>query len=243
MRSLLASIAFCTRIPIAAPFSAEDVGRAARWFPLVGALLGAISLGLSWLLWPFLPAPMVAVAILIVEALLTGALHYDGLADTADGLGGGKTTEDCLRIMRDHAIGSYGALSLILLIALNASAIAALVSADRISPYLLLAPVIGRWNIVLLSRYFPYARSSEAVSRYIGTGELVWATVLAACAVLGVARWHGAVCWAVAAIAASLFGTYCLRRIRGVTGDTLGATEQISEGIVLLLGVVFVGRI
>lgn len=237
MRSLLASIAFCTRVPIAVAFNTEDVGRAARWFPLVGALLGLVSIFLSRLLVPVLPAILVAVLILIVEVFLTGALHYDGLADTADGLGGGKSPEDCLRIMRDHAIGSYGAIALSLLVALKATAIATLISRSMYSPFLILAPTIGRWSIVLLSRYFPYARTSEAVSRHIGTAEVAWATVLCAFITLAVANWRGAVCWGAAAAAAALFGYYCLRKIGGVTGDTLGTTEQMNESIVLLLGI------
>lgn len=237
MRSLLASIAFCTRIPISMAFTAEDVGRAARWFPVVGALLGLVSIGLSRLLLPVLPAILVAILILVAEVLLTGALHYDGLADTADGLGGGKTPEDRLRIMRDHVIGSYGATALILLVALKAAAISTLISRNPYSPYLVLAPVVGRWNVVFLSRHLPYARPSEAVSRHIGSAEVVWATVFCALITLGAANWRGAICWAVAAAAAVWFGHYSLRRIGGVTGDILGATEEMTASVVLLLGV------
>lgn len=236
MRSLLASIAFCTRIPILVEFSAGEIGRAARWFPVVGALLGLVSLALAWCLAPFLPPTVVAVLILAVEALITGALHFDGLADAADGLGGGKSREDSLRIMRDHAIGSYGATALILLLLLKTMTISALIAANRLSIYLVLAPVLGRWNVVLLSRSLPYARPSEAVSRHIGTKELVWATVLCAAITLPVGQWHGAICWGAAGLAAGLFGWFCLRKIGGVTGDTLGASEQIGEAVVLLLG-------
>jgi adenosylcobinamide-GDP ribazoletransferase len=239
MRSLLASIAFCTRIPVHVAFDARDVGRAARWFPVVGAMLGLVSIALSRLLLPILPAIIVAVLILIVEVLVTGALHYDGLADTADGLGGGKSPEDRLRIMRDHVIGSYGATALILLVALKAATISTLISRNAYSPYLVLAPVIGRWSIVLLSRYFPYARPSEAVSRHIGNAEVIWATVFCAFITLGAARWRGAICLAAAALAATWFGYFCRRRIDGVTGDTLGAAEEITATIVLLLGVGF----
>lgn len=236
MKSLLASIAFCTRIPVFVEFSAEDIGRAARWFPVVGALLGLVSLALSRCSAPFLPPTVVAVLILVVEALLTGALHHDGLADAADGLGGGKSVEDRLRIMRDHAIGSYGATALILLLVLKTVTMSALIAANRTSAYLVLAPMLGRWNIVLLSRVLPYARPSEAVSRHIGTAELVWATVLCAAIALPIGHWHGAICWAAAALAAALFGWFCLRKVGGVTGDTLGASEQIGEAVVLLLG-------
>ena len=236
MKSLLASIAFCTRIPIRLAFTAEDVGRAARWFPVVGALLGLIYLALSRGLTPYFPSVVVAVLILAAEALITGALHHDGLADAVDGLGGGKTREDCLRIMRDHAIGSYGATALILLLGLKAVTIGALVAANRWSAYLILAPVIGRWNIVLLSRWLPYARPSEAVSRHIGNAELIWATIFCAAITFPLERWHGAICWGAATLSAVVFGQFCHQKIGGVTGDTLGASEQIGEAVVLLLG-------
>ena len=237
MKSLLASIAFCTRIPIRIEFSAGDVGSAARWFPAVGALLGLISLAMSRWLTPLLSPTVVAVLIVAVEALITGALHHDGLADAVDGLGGGKSREDCLRIMRDHAIGSYGATALILLLALKIATISALIAANRLSVFLILAPVLGRWNIVLLSRCFPYARPSEAVSRHIGNAELIWATVCCGGIVLPLGHWHGAVCWGATALVAAAFGWFCLRKIGGVTGDTLGASEQIGEAVVLVLGV------
>jgi cobalamin 5'-phosphate synthase/cobalamin synthase len=236
MRSFLASIAFCTRIPIRIEFNAADVGKATSWFPLVGALLGLVNLAMSRALVPFLPPMVVAVLILGVEVLITGALHHDGLADAADGLGGGKSPEDRLRIMRDHAIGTYGATALILLLTLKAATISALIAADRFSVYLVLAPILGRWNIVLLSRWLPYARPSEAVSRHVRNVELVWATLFSAVVVLSAGRWHGAICWGGAGLSAALFGWFCLRKIGGVTGDTLGATEQIGEAVVLLLG-------
>ena len=236
MKSLLASIAFCTRIPIRVEFTAEDVGRAARWFPVVGALLGLLYMALSRGLAPYLPSLVVAILILTADALITGALHHDGLADAADGLGGGKTRDDCLRIMRDHAIGSYGATALILLLGLKAAAIGVLVAANRWSAYLILAPIIGRWNIVLLSRWLPYARPSEAVSRHVGNAELIWATIFCAAIAFPLERWHGAICWGTAALSAVVFGRFCRRKIGGVTGDTLGASEQIGEAVVLLLG-------
>lgn len=236
MRSLAASIAFCTRIPVPVDFATEDVGRAARWFPVVGGLLGLVSIAIARILLPHLPAMVVAVLILLAEALLTGALHMDGLADTADGFGGGRTRDDVLRIMRDHAIGSYGGTALILLFMLKAAAISALISRTPYSPFLILAPALGRWNIVLLSRCMPYARPNEAVSRHIGTQELICATAFALAFVVALARWRSAVCWLFATLGAAAFGIYCRRKINGVTGDTLGTAEQIGECIVLLVG-------
>jgi cobalamin 5'-phosphate synthase/cobalamin synthase len=121
MRSLLAAISFLTRLPSGRwiSFDAMQVARAAGWFPLIGIVLGGISGLAAALLRGHLPSAIVAVLIVVLDAVLTGALHFDGLADTADGFGGGKDREDVLRIMRDHNIGSYGGTALILLIALK----------------------------------------------------------------------------------------------------------------------------
>lgn len=240
MKSLAAAVAFLTRIPVpsAAAHGAGDVGKGARWFPLVGALLGGIYAAMLHLLSPALPPSVLAVLIVLAEALLTGALHMDALADTADGFGGGRSREDILRIMRDHSIGSYGATALILLAALKITTIAALAQRPHAIPYLVLAPVLGRWSILPLSRFLPYARESAAVANHIGTLELVWGSALAAGAAALAGPWHGFACWALAAVLTALFGRFCFRRIGGITGDTLGANVQISECVVLLAGLV-----
>src|SRR5260370_2507243 len=104
-----------TRIPVGR-FSAADevsVGHSAGWFPLVGLLLGAVGSLAAAALKDYLPFAVVAVLLVMLDALLTGALHYDGLADTAYGFGAGRNREDVLRIMRDHAIATYVALPLV----------------------------------------------------------------------------------------------------------------------------------
>jgi len=238
MRSLAASIAFLTRIPVpsAGNFGAEDVGKSARWFPAVGLLIGCVYVLMLRLLSPHLPPDVIAVLIVLAEVLLTGALHLDALADMTDGFGGGRTREDILRIMRDHVIGSYGATALILLIALKITVISALVQRQQAVPYLMLAPALGRWSIVPLSRFLSYARESKAAANHIGTVELVWASLIALGAAAFSASWHGLVCWIAVSAMTAWFGRFCFRKIGGITGDTLGANVQLSESIVLLAG-------
>ncbi len=238
MRSLAASLAFLTRIPIPARvgFGAEDVGKAARWFPLVGLLIGTVYVAMLRLLSPVFPPAVVAVLIVLAEALVTGALHMDALADTADGFGGGHTREDVLRIMRDHSIGSYGATALILLIALKVTAIAAIAQRPQALPYLVLAPALGRWSIVPLCRFLSYARDSNGAANHIGTAELVWSSLITAAAVAVATQWRGLVSWLAVALLTAWFGRFCFRKIGGITGDTLGANVQIGESAVLLAG-------
>jgi len=180
MKTLAAAIGLLTRIPVPAPPDPETAGHATRWFPLVGAGIGGIYAALAWLASPHLPASVVAVLVLITEALVTGALHMDGLADTADGFGGGKNREDILRIMRDPTIGSYGAVAIALLVAFKIAALAALLDRHSALPYLVLAPVLGRWTAAPLSRFLPYARTTNSAPAFVGTLDLVWSTVITA---------------------------------------------------------------
>jgi adenosylcobinamide-GDP ribazoletransferase len=124
MRSLPAALSFLTRFPVGrwVQFDAAGVARSAGWFPWIGILLGAIYGAAAALLRDRLPLPIPSIVLVALDALLTGALHWDGLADNPDGFGGGKDREDVLAIMRDSRIGSYGGVALVLLIALKMAA-------------------------------------------------------------------------------------------------------------------------
>jgi adenosylcobinamide-GDP ribazoletransferase len=256
MKRLFAAIAFLTRAPLPShwQFDAADVGRASLMFPVVGAGLGVVNLAVMSIfklyipygdrpwwgpLW--LPSLVVAVLIVAVNARLTGALHLDGLADMADGFGGGHTREDVLRIMRDHVIGSYGAVALMLLVLLKVAALSTLINDDGDATYLILAPVIGRWASTPLGHFLPYARREGglglAVTNHVGRFELIGSTVLTAVCVLLLAGWRGAVCWLAAILVTSIIARMCMRRIGGVTGDTLGANTELCEVVVLLMGI------
>jgi adenosylcobinamide-GDP ribazoletransferase len=240
-----AAVCFLTRLPAGhnPAFDAKDVARSARWFPLVGGLLGGISVAALWLLSRVFSPLVTAVLIVTIDAALTGALHFDGLADTADGFGGGRTRADVLRIMRDHAIGSYGAVALVLVILLKIVTIAALADSRHAVPGLLLAPVLGRWSAVILSATESYARPSEddgphsvgSPIRFVGRRELLIATITAVTLAAAVGRWFGGASLLLVAAASICCGWHCRRRIGGVTGDTLGAGIEISECVVLLL--------
>jgi adenosylcobinamide-GDP ribazoletransferase len=240
-----AAIAFLTRLPVgrAFTFDARQVARSQRWFPLAGALVGGLDAGALWLAAPHLPPLVAAILVLALDAWLTGAMHLDGLADTADGFGGGASREDVLRIMRDHAIGSYGAVALVLAVALKAAAIAALIGSDHAIPALIAAPVLGRWAAVLLSATQPYARpvsddhprSVGSPARFVGPTELVIATFTAIAAVLLCDLRRGAAAIVLVAAVSALWAWRCRGRIGGVTGDTIGAGIQASECMVLLV--------
>jgi cobalamin 5'-phosphate synthase/cobalamin synthase len=244
IRQFQIALAFLTRLPAGrVDCTAQDIGRSARWFPLVGALLGVIYAAVAAALTPLCPPLVTAVLIVLLDALLTGAMHFDGLADTADGFGGGRTSDDVLRIMRDHAIGSYGACALTLAIALKVAAIGALIGTPAAIPALLLAPAQGRWSAVFSSALAAYARpatdetskSAGSPTRFIGYSELVIATAILLPAALSLQPWRGGAAVLFAAVAIGVWTCRCRRKIGGVSGDTLGAGVEISECIVLAL--------
>jgi adenosylcobinamide-GDP ribazoletransferase len=242
MRRLLAGIAFLTRLPVPArmAFDARDVARATLLFPVVGMLIGGIQAAAGAVLSPPLPAPLTAALLLALAALVTGALHLDGLADMADGFGGGRTREDVLRIMRDHAIGAYGAVALILMVAVKLAALSALVAGGRATTALILGACLSRAALVPLARFSPYARDDRAglgaaLNEQIGSGEWFGATAVAVGAALFLAGGWGIVHLAAVATVAWLGARYCRRRIGGITGDTMGATSEICEALVYVL--------
>ncbi len=234
MKSFLAAIAFLTRLPVGQAFDTKDVARSAGWFPLIGVLLGIVYTVAAALLGGHLPWGVIAVLLVILDALATGALHYDGLADTADGFGGGQSREDVLRIMRDHAIGSYGGVALAALVALKVTAYAALLKQSNWMEAVVLTPALGRWSILPLTAALPYARASESVVEGMGKWPLLWGTVAMAAALAASLSVRALIAMAAVAAITAVFGFYCRHRIAGITGDTLGASVQLSECAALL---------
>jgi adenosylcobinamide-GDP ribazoletransferase len=239
VKRLLAAIAFLTRLPVGrwAAFDAADVARSAGWFPIIGALLGITYGGAAVLLKGHLPTGVTAVLLVMLDAVATGALHYDGLADTADGFGGGKNSEDILRIMRDHAIGAYGGVALVVLVALKIAAYDGLLRQSEWMAALILTPALGRWSILLLTATLPYARKTgQEAYPTLGMGKraLFWGTVAMAAALIAGKSGRAWIAAAIVVAVTACFGLYCRRRIAGITGDTLGANIQLCESAALL---------
>lgn len=244
MKRLLVAISFLTRLPVpqSTVFEAADVGRAAILFPLVGALIGLFQVGALQLFGQpngILKAVLIAVLLVLINVFVTGALHLDGLADMADGFGGARDKERTLEIMRDSVVGSYGATALILLLILKTTAIAALVENGAAWTFLILAPALGRWATVPLGKFMPYARKSgglgNAVTDYVGWTELIGATVITAALIYFLIDWQsGAKIWLVVVALTLINARLCLKKIGGVTGDTLGANTEVCETAVLI---------
>lgn len=254
LQLFLCAVQFLTRIPTPAlhGFEPDWISRSARYFPLVGLLVGGACAGVFWsasLVWTgWLPA-LLAIA---AGVLITGAFHEDGLADTADGLGGGLTRERALEIMKDSRIGTYGAIALVLALL---SKIALLAMLAQVSPWMAVlglfgAHVVSRLMPMFLIRFLSHvgdtAKSkskplADAIEDAALMAGVVWAA-LALWLLLWVSpglHWL----WALAGSALGMGWMWRLlwRRLQGFTGDGLGATQQLSEvgfyiGLLLALG-------
>ncbi|HEX6208951.1 MAG TPA: adenosylcobinamide-GDP ribazoletransferase [Actinomycetota bacterium] len=248
-RGLRGALAFLTRVPVDRGHGAREVAGSVPWFPVAGALVGLLVAGVyaaGASVLPSLPAAVVAVA---AGVLATGALHEDGLADVADALGA-RGPDDARRIMKDPTHGTFGVLALTLSVAARAAAIASL------GPWAALAWVpaahaASRGAAVgLLARARTGPRrglaAEEADRREPGLGagtaahlpeRAGWAALsigLAASA-LGVGFWAVPV-GALVLAATAYLGWLAARRLGGVTGDVMGAAQQVGEVLVLLLG-------
>ena len=236
------ALAFLTRLPARPEPAAREASLAASvvMFPVVGALiglLGGIAYALAFRLGlPPLPAATVALATTI---WLTGALHEDGLADVADGFGGGRTRADKLRIMRDSRLGSYGALALVLGLLARAGALAALAAPWAVAAALVAAGAVSRAAVAPVMATLPKARA-DGLAAGAGRPHPLRATaaVLVAALISVVLLGQAAAAALLAGAGAALVVAWLARRqIGGHTGDVLGAVQQLTE-IGVLLGAV-----
>jgi len=236
---------FLTRIPVPSrPHEADSLARSVKFFPLVGVVVGGGAVLLHHLLAPHLPRPAAALAVLLYLVLVTGGLHEDGLADVADGFGGGTGREKILLIMRDSRIGTYGGLALAFSIAGRLILIASLPLA-QVPYYLIAASVLCRWTPLPLSYYLASARipiTSETdgqgarIARHISTTALIGGTIFSFALAAALLRTHAVAPILSVIILTWLTGAYYKRRIGGVTGDCFGATIQLAEIGVYLCG-------
>lgn len=237
---LRTATAFLTRLPMPHPDGArpERFAQAQRLFPVVGAGIGA-AVGLFCLLLRAVGVPDLAAAALALGggALLTGALHEDGLADLADGLGGGRDIAAKLEIMRDSRLGSYGALALVVSFVAKLSALAAIPD-TLVVQSLIAAHALGRGVLPAIAVSLPYARK-DGLAASAGRPDGTIAAVAGALA-LGIALlalpFAGALLAAIAAGAGAwIVASVAKWQIGGQTGDVLGAAEQVAETAILVL--------
>lgn len=234
---LLAAAAFLTRVPVPHRDEPPNLARAYRAFPLVGALIG-VAIGAVDLLLLRIGLPAIAAAALALGAgaVLTGALHDDGLADVADGFGGGTDKAAKLEMMRDSRLGTYGVLALLTAFVTRVGALSALPRAEVVLA-LVATHALARAPLAVMAARMPYAREGLAASVGRPDPSIAFAASLVAVAITFLALPANMAMAAiiVAALSAMCCAALAQRQIGGQTGDVLGATEQVCEIAVLVL--------
>jgi adenosylcobinamide-GDP ribazoletransferase len=256
LRLFFVAMQFLTRVPTPrwVGFEPDWLNRSARYFSLVGSVVGLVAVAVLWAASQVFP-PVVAVLLsMTATLLLTGGFHEDGLADTWDALGGAVDRERALAIMKDSRIGSYGALALLVVLGLKAAALTALADSGLMLaiPALLLAHTASRAAAVTLIRVLPYAgdpahAKAKPLARSVSCVEVAvaigWAVLLAALlAAQNLAQSaHVFVAYLLAGAGTGWSIRWLRARLGGYTGDTLGATQQLTE-LAMLLGWLAVAR-
>ena len=234
LRLVFTAIQFFTRVPVPrwTGYSERQLNDAARYFPLVGILVGLLT-GEAYLLAnSVFPEPIAVLLSMLVGVVLTGGFHEDGLADACDGLGGGWDKSQVLAIMKDSRIGSYGVLGLVLALAFKFAALAA-VPSTRFLAIAVAAHSFSRFMAVSVMATQRYVRDDDSarakpIAKSISSAGFACAALfaLAPLAWLGSAGLAGATG---ALVLRLVTAQYIYRRIGGYTGDCLGAVQQVTE--------------
>jgi len=254
----LVATQYLTRLPTPAweSFQPSWLPQSARYFPLVGVLVGGINVGTWWLLGHWLPPAVTVGLMLALSLLVTGAFHEDGFADTCDGFGGGTTQDRVLAIMKDSRIGAYGAIGICVMLGLKWATYVAIPAAAF--PLMVIgAHMFSRWCACGLIWRLHYVRGDEdakarPLADSIGGRELALSGALGALAVAPFAftgnRMPDALVFpalaaavGASAITAVAAAVYFRKRIGGYTGDCLGAVQQLTELVFLLAALAVVG--
>ncbi|MDO9313851.1 MAG: adenosylcobinamide-GDP ribazoletransferase [Burkholderiaceae bacterium] len=246
VRLFFIALQFFTRVPIPrwVGFEPDWLHQSARHFPAIGLLVGAFGALVLWSASRVLPLPVAVLLSMAATMLATGGFHEDGWADTCDGLGGAVTRERALEIMKDSRIGAYGAMGLVTMLAMKAATLSSL-PVDWACGALLLGHTASRAASTALIHFLPYAGDVEhakakPLAQRLSTASLIvacgWVLPVAIPLALNQSLWVVPVIGSVmfAALGAGWCARWFRKRLGGVTGDTLGAAQQLTELLVLL---------
>jgi adenosylcobinamide-GDP ribazoletransferase len=235
-RHVLLAVSFLTRVPVrrlnALP---SDFAKAPLYFPFVGTGIGAVGAGCFYLAHWLFPVDVSVVVTLGLLMLLTGALHEDGLADSADAFGSKLTKADILEVMRDSRIGTYGTLALVMAVLLKFVVLRHL-SVGVIMASLVAVHTLSRWAVLPGLMLLPYPRNSAPLSKRIveqvaglRPGYLVLSTAYTVLLAVGIFRLKGAALLLTAVLVSAAGMWYFKRKLSGATGDCYGALQQCTE--------------
>ena len=236
MTSIIAAFQFLTISPtlIKRMFTAQEMGRAVGWFPLVGVVLGLLLYGINNMAQLIFPVSVSAAITLFAWVMFTRAFHLDGFMDTCDGLFGGFTAERRLEIMKDSRMGAFGVAGGVLILLTQYAALSA---STNLFVALILATTLGRWSSPLVIYWFPYAREDGLgieMKRKVGWREVLLATSIMSITAWMVYGWPGFLFMVAAAAIGFLVAVYAMRLLPGLTGDIYGTVTTLVEMFTLV---------
>lgn len=242
LRTFLFAWQFLTAIPLSRSThdaKPEELAASMSWYPFVGCLLGAILVGADLFLGRVFSAQVTSLVLMLLLIVLTRGLHQDGLADMVDGLAGGRTVEARLAIMKDAHIGAIGATGLFVALGLRYAGLNAMPAGEHIA-LLVGMPVVGRWAMVVGAFHVTYARSEGGLAQPF-LAHLSWRQVWLATLTAGIALtlllgpWSALCCLIVGTAVVRLSTAWFHHMFGGVTGDLLGATNEVAEILFILI--------
>jgi len=236
------ALQFLTKAQFAAAKTVDDrtMARSMTYFSPVGLLIGGASAALYWLLYQVFPPAVAVLGAIVFVVFAAGNLHGDGIMDTADGIFSGKTREKMLEIMKDSRVGSHGVMAGVLVIAAKFALLSSMsLTAAMIA--LVLAPTLGRWAQVYGAARYTYIRSHGigVFTDHVGGRELALNSMVAAAAALALLQLSGLFVLAVGFSATILFFEFIKGKLGGITGDTLGAANEVTE-VLTVLAIAFI---
>ncbi len=241
MIRFLIALQFLTIIPfnIKKKIEDKDFGRSLGYFPIVGLLLGIFLSGVAYISM-FLPTMVISSLILVAWTVVTGGIHLDGFADTCDGFYGNRRKEDILEIMRDSRIGTMGAAGIAILLLFKFAMLSSIRSED-LWKVLIMTVVFARWSQAFVCLTSTYARDEGKAKHFIEhvkRGDVFMGAIF-----ILILNWFligikGIILFTLLVITVLLFTKYVKRKIGGMTGDTIGATNEIAEASALLFSLI-----
>ncbi|MDA3902267.1 MAG: adenosylcobinamide-GDP ribazoletransferase [Desulfuromusa sp.] len=233
-KPFFSALRFLTILPVPESWCVDETSfrKSPDWYPLVGLLIGLLLVLLDFFLCWLLPVPVASVLLLLAMIAISGALHLDGLADSADAFFSSRGREQMLEIMKDSRSGPMGVTAIVVVLLLKLMLLLALPVTWRWQSILLM-PLAGRCVLPVISSWLPYARSNGTAA--FTSSQFSWVRLLIALAMLSIPSFFllgwmtGSLVIAVVCLGGWLSGLYSRRKISGFTGDTLGATCELVE--------------
>ena len=244
MKHFLLALQFLTVLPvkIKTKLKDKDYPESLAFFPLAGAIIGVVLVFCLVLLKAF-PVIVQAAFLIVVSAVITGGLHIDGFADTCDGFCGAASQEKILRIMKDSSIGVMGVAGIVCLLILKFSLLAS-IPLEGLWRVLIVMAVFSRWMQAYACTFTDYPRQEGKAKFFMSKaarGKVLLSGVLVLLVCIILLRFEAIPVVMFSFLAGYIFMVYARRKIAGLTGDTIGAVNEISETAVLFFGLIFYG--